>query len=338
MARNITRLVLYFLRILALLTSQPVKADSPIDFMLGTCELGAADAATNSWPKLCVRTSAEIDLSLESQTHQKSRQLGAFGYLGTHFSQNLSLHVRGGELVKVPSNAPIDYIKQPSRLFMQLGNPTAHSLSLLIGKIDAPFGLHKIWLPEFYRHQYQSESHWLTAPYGVRLSAGNSHRTLMEIGLTRQWMARYMSEKDREFHAAAIRLFHDIAAVGRTRIVASALATTVGERRLGAAALIQTNEKSEFALEWVRTYQIRRRQLTTSGQLAKFSLEFPNERSDSYFFAFEDESGVHWLTTLGYRHSIMRHLHLNGILSFRKSQSPDTSDNFIFSLGSKAWL
>lgn len=319
------------------------KSVSEERLLWGPCNLTKdpdADSETQ-WPKLCLRGHVSHQALRRSNQHQMNRefQFGE-GYFGLHLNSLFSAH---GRFKAYRFSTPKSKIEEETEsLFLQIGNVTLNRFRFSIGRLYLPFGLDLRPLPEIYDAIYKTRGYWLSAPYGARIGWEDLRNVQFDLGVTtdRKTFDSFQGDENVEDPRMqwSARIMIDIAALGGTRFIFSALDDNPNERRVGGAIMTRDSNGGVTAFEWVRRYFRPKPVDRAFDQIVRFQYAGNRESTFNWVFEYEDEFKSKWLATLGYEHKVTSYGRLRLHASYVKPRTSADVPHWVSVMGVEASL
>ncbi len=285
------------------------KATSQERLLWGPCQLTKdpdVDSET-TWPKLCFRGHISQQALLRSNHHELNREFQyGEGYFGLHLNSLFSVHGRFNARRFSMPKSKIE--EETESLFLQVGNVALSRFRFSIGRLRLPFGLDLRPLPEIYDAIYKNRDYWRSVPYGARIGWEDLRNIQFDIGAAtdKKTFDSFQGEekpKDPRMQWSA-RIMIDIAALGGTRFIFSAMDDNPNERRVGGAIMTRDISGGMSAFEWTRRYFRPKPDDRAFDQILRFQYVGDRENVFNWVFEYEDEFKSKWLATIGYEHRL----------------------------------
>jgi hypothetical protein len=229
---------------------------------LGTCALADDPQSAPAGFVACVRANAGAEVvNVSGALRENFWVRHGAAYLGTHFGEWLSLHIRGEarDVVPYADGAEERLDRHLDYGVVQIGNPSLHKLWLTAGRQRLPFGIDQSGAVESYRMR-ENRRLWSSPEHGVALSLDDQRRLRLDLGYgndvlsgaRRKLIAEHVDPLPQETHAFSARLMLDLSALDGSRLVLSGYGENLGERRMGAGFLTTSRKGDLTQFEFVR--------------------------------------------------------------------------------------
>jgi hypothetical protein len=228
----------------------------------GTCALADDPTSAPAGFVACVRGRAGAEVTTVSGALRENFWIRyGSAYLGAHFGEWASVHVRGEARDVVPyadgTSESLD--RRLDYGVLQIGNPALHHVWLDAGRQRLPFGIDQSHVVETYRMR-ENRRFWASPEHGLALSLDDQKRLRFDVGYAndvlsgerRKLMREHVEPLPQETHAFSGRLTLDLSALDGSRVVLSGYGENRGERRLGAGFLTTSRKGDLTQFEFVR--------------------------------------------------------------------------------------
>jgi hypothetical protein len=309
-------------------------------FLWGECRLTQDPETTNTmsiWPFLCFKGHAS-STSLFNSSNADESFLGSHlvGYLGTHFLPWVSWHTQGVRrkyLDLLDSDfEPIDG-RHVEKNFIRFGNSGLHHVRADLGVMPMPYGLNEQVLPQIFYEQLKTYRYWAGPQHVAKVEYDNLFDTTFEIATAQDvlpWTQTAIRPKTND-HARSVRLSHDLAALGGTRISLFAMELREQDQRYGASILNISSKGATTALEWQRL--LPENEGVSFYQLFRLNFSGPYEREMRAIVEYEDSRHDYWMFSMGSDFFIPDYGAFRFAGSYFSNRQSDYYSGFLLSLG-----
>jgi len=228
-------------------------------------------------------------------------------------------------------------------LALQLGNPALHRVRLVGGVVRQPFGIDSSYLMEFFRAM-EGRGWWRSPDFGAVVTLDNMSSSSIDVGIGRNRSRRSsesepMTDDSRDhLRAYAFRLMHDIAPLDGSRLVASALTQSDGQRRFGLGFINANAKGDETHLEWLRVMATPDGRQSDFEQIVRIAYRSEFRANNRMVAHYDDERLRYRLGVIGVDFAARNWFLIRTAVAYRKSESPEISTRWFLVTGLEAGL